>query len=161
MRRRFQLEQLRFLGIVDDVFGDTAGARPAGRAKARRAAADLRAAPDVPTEEAAPEDHEISVAGGPRRPNLGLAPSENQAQPEQPTRQEVDPQLRDAILADMNRARGADMRDIVATIEARQYELITDSIEGILTIQGGPGTGKTAIALHRATWLLYNHRDEL
>ena len=59
----------------------------------------------------------------------------------------------------MNRARGEGMRDMVATIEATQYALIKASIEGILVIQGGPGTGKTAIALHRAAYLLYNHRE--
>jgi hypothetical protein len=161
LRRRFQLDQLRLLGIVDDVFGDTAEPRKADRVKRRPASRPLRAVPDVPPDEAEPVDHETSAADGDGRPAAGLVPAEDQAQPETPAPQEVDPQLRDAILADMNRARGADMRDIVATIEARQYELITDSIEGILTIQGGPGTGKTAIALHRAAWLLYNHRDEL
>ena len=67
----------------------------------------------------------------------------------------------DAILADMDRARGTEMRDIVATIEARQYELISDSIDGRARHPGRPGSGKTAIALHRAAWLLYNHREEL
>src|SRR4029079_15621679 len=74
---------------------------------------------------------------------------------------DIEPHVVDAILADMDRARGSQMRDIVATIEAQQYELISDSIDGSLTIQGGPGSGKTAIALHRAAWLLYNHRDKL
>lgn len=76
-------------------------------------------------------------------------------------REAPDSSLSDAILADMDRARGAEMRDIVATIERRQYELISDDIDGVLVIQGGPGSGKTAIALHRAAWLLYNHRESL
>jgi len=68
-------------------------------------------------------------------------------------------EARDAILAEMERARGAEMRDIVATIEAAQYDLISSPPDGLLIIQGGPGTGKTAVALHRAAWLLYNHRE--
>lgn len=77
----------------------------------------------------------------------------------QPT--QAAPALVDAILADMDRARTSEMRDIIATIEAEQYRLISDSLDGVLVVQGGPGTGKTAIALHRAAWLLYNHRAQL
>jgi DNA helicase IV len=53
------------------------------------------------------------------------------------------------------------MRDIVATIQSDQYRLITREPEGVLVIQGGPGTGKTAVGLHRASWLLYTYRREL
>jgi len=53
------------------------------------------------------------------------------------------------------------MRDIVATIQSDQYRLITAEPEGALVIQGGPGTGKTAVGLHRASWLLYTHREQL
>ena len=53
------------------------------------------------------------------------------------------------------------MRDIVATIQADQYRLITSEPDGVLVIQGGPGTGKTAVGLHRASWLLYTYRREL
>ena len=53
------------------------------------------------------------------------------------------------------------MRDIVATIQTDQYRLITREPEGALVIQGGPGTGKTAVGLHRASWLLYTYRREL
>lgn len=84
------------------------------------------------------------------------------ARPEpEPEAEAIEPQATDAILADMDRSRTPEMRDIVATIEARQYELISADIDGIRVIQGGPGSGKTAVALHRAAWLLYNHRDEL
>jgi DNA helicase IV len=51
------------------------------------------------------------------------------------------------------------MRDIVATIQADQYRLITAAPAPPLVIQGGPGTGKTAVGLHRASFLLYSHRD--
>jgi DNA helicase IV len=53
------------------------------------------------------------------------------------------------------------MRDIVATIQADQYRLITAEPSPPLVIQGGPGTGKTAVGLHRASYLLYSHRDTL
>ena len=53
------------------------------------------------------------------------------------------------------------MRDIVATIQADQYRLITAEPDGAMIVQGGPGTGKTAVGLHRASWLLYGHRREL
>ena len=53
------------------------------------------------------------------------------------------------------------MRDIVATIQADQYGLIAREPEPPLVIQGGPGTGKTAVGLHRASYLLYAHRATL
>jgi len=122
LRRRFRLDQLRLLGIVDENLG----------------------APSTP---AASETQDLPASGGDIAPGVDEQPAQ--------------PEVVDAILAQMDRARGTSMRDIVATIEARQYELITDSIDGLLVIQGGPGTGKTAIALHRAAWLAYNHRSEL
>jgi DNA helicase IV len=67
----------------------------------------------------------------------------------------------DPLLEELNRERSAHMRDIVATIQADQYGLITRPLAGILVVQGGPGTGKTAIGLHRASWLLYTHQREL
>ena len=53
------------------------------------------------------------------------------------------------------------MRDIVATIQTDQYRLITHEPDRPLVIQGGPGTGKTAVGLHRASWLLYTFRERL
>jgi DNA helicase IV len=67
----------------------------------------------------------------------------------------------DILLEELERSRDDHMRDIVATIQADQYRLITREPEGVLVIQGGPGTGKTAVGLHRASWLLYTHRAEL
>jgi DNA helicase IV len=67
----------------------------------------------------------------------------------------------DILLEELERTRDAHMRDIVATIQADQYRLITREPEGVLVIQGGPGTGKTAVGLHRASWLLYTHRAQL
>ena len=67
----------------------------------------------------------------------------------------------DFLLEELERNRDAHMRDIVATIQADQYRLITHDPDGVLVIQGGPGTGKTAVGLHRASWLLYTLRERL
>jgi DNA helicase IV len=53
------------------------------------------------------------------------------------------------------------MRDIVGTIQAEQDRVIRSPLSGILVVQGGPGTGKTAVALHRTAYLLYTHRDRI
>ena len=67
----------------------------------------------------------------------------------------------DFLLEELERTRDTRMRDIVATIQADQYRLITHDPAGALVIQGGPGTGKTAVGLHRASWLLYTARENL
>jgi DNA helicase IV len=65
----------------------------------------------------------------------------------------------DALLAELERARTGEMLDIVATIQAEQDEIIRAPLDQLLTVQGGPGTGKTAVGLHRAAFLLYNHQS--
>jgi DNA helicase IV len=67
----------------------------------------------------------------------------------------------DFLLEELERSRDERMRDIVATIQGDQYRLITRAPGRPLVIQGGPGTGKTAVGLHRASWLLYTYRDTL
>jgi DNA helicase IV len=69
--------------------------------------------------------------------------------------------LGDFLLEELERSRDEHMRDIVATIQADQYRLITHDVEGVLVVQGGPGTGKTAVGLHRASWLLFMHAQRL
>lgn len=66
-----------------------------------------------------------------------------------------------ALMAAMNKARDGKMGDIVATIQAEQDRIIRSDAHGILVVQGGPGTGKTAVALHRAAYLLYTLRERL
>ena len=63
-----------------------------------------------------------------------------------------------ALMAALSRARGPQMRDIVATIQSEQDEAIRAPWQGFTMISGGPGTGKTVVALHRAAFLLYSHR---
>jgi DNA helicase IV len=66
-----------------------------------------------------------------------------------------------ALLAALTARRTGHMRDIVATIQAEQDAIIRSDLAGVLVVEGGPGTGKTAVALHRAAYLLYEHRDRL
>ncbi|MEM8747935.1 MAG: hypothetical protein AAGF91_14640 [Actinomycetota bacterium] len=65
------------------------------------------------------------------------------------------------LLASLERGRTGTLGDIVATIQAEQDEIIRSPQSGVLVVQGGPGTGKTVVALHRAAYLLYTHRFPL
>lgn len=67
----------------------------------------------------------------------------------------------DVLMLSLNAARSGRMRDIVATIQAEQDRIIRAELPGVLVVQGGPGTGKTVVALHRAAYLLYAHLDRL
>jgi DNA helicase IV len=66
-----------------------------------------------------------------------------------------------ALLSALSASRTGRMRDIVETIQAEQDEIIRADQAGILVVEGGPGSGKTAVALHRAAYLLYHHRETL
>ncbi|WP_165165353.1 HelD family protein [Corynebacterium qintianiae] len=66
-----------------------------------------------------------------------------------------------ALRRAMNAARTGRMRSIVETIQREQDEIIRDPTRGVLIVQGGPGTGKTAVALHRVAYLLYTWREQL
>lgn len=66
-----------------------------------------------------------------------------------------------ALLAALNAARTGQMHDIVETIQGEQDTIIRSNHKSVLVVQGGPGTGKTAVALHRAAYLLYTYRQQL
>jgi DNA helicase IV len=68
---------------------------------------------------------------------------------------------RRVLVAEIERPRIGPMRDIVATIQPEQDDLIRAPLEATICIQGGPGTGKTAVGLHRAAFLLYEHAERL
>jgi DNA helicase IV len=68
---------------------------------------------------------------------------------------------RGALIAALERGRTGRLGDIVATIQTEQDEIIRSQLGGVLVVQGGPGTGKTVVALHRAAYLLYTHRFPL
>ncbi len=65
------------------------------------------------------------------------------------------------LIAALEEARTGRLTDIVATIQGEQDEIIRADLPGVLVVQGGPGTGKTVVALHRAAYLLYTHRFPL
>jgi DNA helicase IV len=72
--------------------------------------------------------------------------------------QEVDQvRGRTALIAELERSRTGEMLDIVSTIQPEQDALIRSPLEGVMAVQGGPGSGKTAVGLHRAAFLLYAH----
>jgi len=66
-----------------------------------------------------------------------------------------------ALIAAVSSARTGRMSDVVATIQREQDRVIRSALQGVLVVQGGPGTGKTVAALHRAAYLLYTHRRTL
>jgi len=66
-----------------------------------------------------------------------------------------------ALMSALTAHRTGRMRDIVATLHAEQDRVVRSPLAGVLVVQGGPGTGKTAVALHRAAYLLYTHRDRI
>ncbi len=65
----------------------------------------------------------------------------------------------DALMAEIGRERTGQMRDVIATIQAEQDRVIRLPDDGVLVVQGAPGTGKTAVGLHRAAFLLYRMRE--
>ncbi len=66
-----------------------------------------------------------------------------------------------ALMTALTEHRTGNMRDIVATLQAEQDVVVRAPLNGVLVVQGGPGTGKTAVALHRAAYLLYTHRERI
>ena len=136
-RLRFELEGLVLRGIEEERFRT----RP----------------PSSQSDPTAPDERATTSEAPPR----GTAPGAGST-PDGLQRVEVPSvETTDALLRELARGREPEMRDIVATITAGQYRLIREDREGVLVVQGGPGTGKTAVALHRAAWLLINHREDL
>jgi DNA helicase IV len=66
-----------------------------------------------------------------------------------------------ALIQALEESRSGRLSDIVATIQVEQDVIIRSELPGVLVVQGGPGTGKTVVALHRAAYLLYSHRFPL
>jgi DNA helicase IV len=69
---------------------------------------------------------------------------------------EGDATISDALLQELDRSRDGAMREVVATIQAEQFRVIRHQSDGVVVVQGGPGTGKTVVGLHRAAWLAFN-----
>ncbi|MYR55049.1 AAA family ATPase, partial [Streptomyces sp. SID625] len=83
---------------------------------------------------------------------------EHLSDPADPAGAEVTSKL---LQQEIERPRVGPMRDIVATIQPEQDEIVRSGLSGTVCVQGGPGTGKTAVGLHRVAYLLYAHRDRL
>lgn len=121
---------------VAEPFYRATGAQPMGLRRRRHFLTDKRRLVDLEDELFAPDGAEGGTAGA---EVLGLSgPS--------------------VLLAALSRAHTGRMRDIVATVQGEQDQVIRAPLPGVLVVQGGPGTGKTAVALHRAAYLLYTHR---
>ncbi len=72
-----------------------------------------------------------------------------------------EPRFEDALLDELERSRTGEMHDVVKTIQASQTPIMRAPLDGVLLVQGAPGTGKTVVALHRVSWLLYQYSDRL
>lgn len=120
---------------IAEPFYRATGAHPMGLARRRHLLTEGRTVVDL-------EDELFDAEGSDTGVGLGLA----------------GPQV---LTAALERTRTGRMQDIVATIQREQDEIIRGPLPGILVVQGGPGTGKTAVALHRAAYLLYTHRFPL
>ena len=87
---------------------------------------------------------------------------EDESLAKQPASTASDETVHSAILeAEIERPRTGPMRDIVATIQPEQDDIVRSDLASSVCVQGAPGTGKTAVGLHRAAYLLYSHRDQL
>lgn len=138
LRRRLRCAQR----VVEDYFDEIAPPVPRSAAvPAPRSGADDGAAADA-EESLAPAGPDPLAA-----PTPGDVVRRQRRKPLQPD---------EFLLRELQRARGGRMRDIVETIRRDQMELVTGSPSDILVVQGGPGTGKSAVGLHRVTWLVNN-----
>src|SRR5581483_7338794 len=88
---------------------------------------------------------------------LGAAPDGQPLDSEEP----IGVTGQQSLMAALEEVRTGRLTDIVATIQGEQDEIIRADLPGVLVVQGGPGTGKTVVALHRAAYLLYTHRFPL
>ena len=124
-------------------------ARPGGPAVLHR---DPAARPRRPAAPAHPHPRPDGRVASPTRPSTSTIPTSPSG-----------PGLagESVLLAALNATRTGRMTDIVRTIQAEQDRIIRADARGVLVVQGGPGTGKTAVALHRAAYLLYTHRERL
>lgn len=136
LRRRLHCRQRVVEGYADDISVTVPAPRPAAHdADARSAAADSTTGAHRPGKVRRPAHGPADIARVQRR------------KPMQPD---------DFLLRELQRSRSGSMRDIVETIRRDQMALVTGSPSDILVVQGGPGTGKSAVGLHRVTWLVNN-----
>lgn len=178
LRRRLQCVRRLVEGYFDDIAvsrpapdraSPTAAPAPAAtRIPKPRPAADDRAPGETPQEQesdaaepsaASPESapgsvpEKVAEPGGPRPGRRPSAPTPSDVAR---IRRRKPLQPDELLLRELQRSRSGRMRDIVETIRRDQMDLVTGSPTDILVVQGGPGTGKSAVGLHRVTWLVNN-----
>ncbi|MFF3877166.1 HelD family protein [Streptomyces sp. NPDC001978] len=155
LRRQLRCVQRIVEGYVDEITSTAPLRAPAALLPVPAAVPKPRSAPDdATTEDAAP-------AEAPARQEAGKRKGPEHAPAHRPSdiariqsRKPLQPD--DFLLRELQRSRSGRMRDIVETIRRDQMDLVTGSPSDILVVQGGPGTGKSAVGLHRVTWLVNN-----
>lgn len=165
LRRRLRCARHVVESYLDEIGPTAPGTSAPGRAQpaVTDTDTDTDADSDADARTAAPEDgtvtpHPAEETTEAPAPRDGKPPS---ARPggvagAAGVRRRKPPVLDDFLLRELQRARGGHMRDIVETIRRDQMDLVTGSPSDILVVQGGPGTGKSAVGLHRVTWLVDN-----
>jgi DNA helicase IV len=155
-RRRIQCEHDRVTGVLDDI--DLMPQRQPSTGEIPD-----RVTASIPHQSAKPTSREPNTPS-PTRPRTTAdavppAPDASSAAQRQPTEPDgpAEPELFDPLLSELERSRTGELLDIVATIQRDQYDILTSPVSGILVVQGGPGSGKTVVGLHRLAYLLYNN----
>ena len=148
-RRRFVSRGRLLLGIEDEFFGESTliGFGLGDRGLGGRGVED---------------EGGLGVEGGGEgrgRASERIGGASDDDAPESPGRERI--RVSGALAAALEAPRTGRLGDIVGTIQAEQDEVIRAGMPGVLAVQGGPGTGKTVVALHRASYLLYTHRFPL
>ncbi|MFF3322134.1 ATP-binding domain-containing protein [Streptomyces sp. NPDC002889] len=142
LRRQLRCTQRTVEDYLDEISVDAADQGAADPALLEQDSAVPRSAEGSGPEPADAEDHEPGTAPSPR----------DSVRRRRKKPQQVD----EFLLRELHRSRSGRMRDIVETIRRDQMALVTGSPADVLVIQGGPGTGKSAVGLHRVTWLVNN-----
>ncbi|MEV7900950.1 HelD family protein [Streptomyces anulatus] len=135
--------------IVEGYFDEISPAAPAAAPEP----VGVPESADVPAPRQAADDSPAADADATPAPERTTAPTPGDVVRRQRRKA---PQPDDFLLQELQRSRGRRMRDIVETIRRDQMSLVTGSPSDILVVQGGPGTGKSAVGLHRVTWLVNN-----
>ena len=152
-RRHFSSLGRRLLRIEDEYFGDEAGYAFPAQDGASNAISSNAASSD-----AISDVDSATIAQG--STDIG---SSQEVRSSPAVRDSAGRVIRGigAVRQALAEARSGRLSDIVATIQAEQDEVVRSPLPGVLVVQGGPGTGKTVVALHRAAYLLYTHRFPL
>lgn len=151
-RRTFKMKETRVLDMSEELL--IKGFRPP--------APRFAAAPAPPVPRRPKLERQTPSPPAPRPPQPEHVAKRPPAAEEQlPVPQELDIRAPDLVLDELARERTGELQEVLATIQADQDRLIRAPIEGTLVIQGGPGTGKTIVGLHRAAYVLYEQRQHL